>query len=100
MKRDYFERRDVIFVLNASMMSVAALGSHAKININSALDITHSDRSDLVRAVFPYLETGKGKKENENYDVYFDELDAIIEAKERMKRDGDEPSSVGEGEGK
>ena len=90
IKRDYFERRDVMLVLHASFMSVASVASHARMDIRKAIEVVAEDRSMFIKIAFPYIDVDKSEtRSNEEYDKYFDELDEIIAKRKSNSENGD-----------
>lgn len=68
-------------ILGATVVSTASLGSHQRIDVRSATEITCSNRRTLIEVAFPYLEAGQTVSKESDYDAYFDELDALEKAR-------------------
>lgn len=83
---DYYERRDAMLVLHASFMSVASLGSHARVDLEKAAEIVDEDRRMFIQVAFPYVhvEHKKTMSEEEENEMLFDEYEAM------MKKDAEE----------
>lgn len=77
----------MVLVMHASMISAAAHGSSPRIDPESARHVVMSDRNSLLAALFPYLEIGGAEAQEENYDQYFDEIEAI-EAQNKAGQNG------------
>lgn len=87
-KRDFFERRDAMAVLSASLMAYAALGNRMEVTWQSCRDTVDEERRMLSEMAFPYLGSSEKSAKDDGagkYDEYFDELDAIEEAKARER---------------
>jgi hypothetical protein len=92
-KRNLFERRDAMLLLQSSFVSNSSMGSNPRLDIKESLEIVEECRRSFIKMAFPYLRIDDGQKEHKNYDEYFDELDAIEAQKEAEKKaDG---SSIG-----
>ena len=104
-RREFLERRDIMSVLLAGMMSTASIGSRAGIPLSSAYEAVNGVRSSLIRTAFPYVDMDGDQQPREvatdDYDVYFDELDRIDEEGRKSSKDGlkegDDPSENGGG---
>lgn len=103
-KTDFFERRDMITVMVASLLSFSSQSSNPRMEINSGMKIVHDKRESLFDVVFPYSSKGQNAHEAEagsapSYDELFDELDAIIAAqtggKDKNGCDSENMSKVG-----
>jgi len=108
-RRDFFERRDTILVLMASMMSVASQSSSKSVDFSVAASRVSDIRSELIRSAFPYASSKKtqeggsggdgdgenagGGSDDTDYDALFRELDEIIEEKNRAIAEGRLPPS-------
>lgn len=92
-RMEFYERRDMMSVLESSLIAYAAFSSHIRVSPEAALDSIGIDRKSLLRIAFPYVDmSGDGNKDkidpSSEYDQYFDELDAMENArKERESRD-------------
>ena len=82
IRRDFLERRDLMHFLSMSMLATAAQSSARGINARAAMESMSSDRTSLMRIMFPYLKSDaedETSDEQRQYDQYFDELDRIAE---------------------
>lgn len=84
LKRAFFERRDAMFLIHASFISTASMGSNPRLDFKSSYDIVEGSRRSLLKMAFPYLKIEETPNKPENYDAYFDELDAIEEAQKKQ----------------
>lgn len=103
-KMGFFERRDLITVMVASLQSFSSQSSNPRMEINSGMKIVRDKREALFDVVFPYSSKGQNAHEAESgsapsYDELFDELDAIIAAetggKDKNGCDSENMSKVG-----
>lgn len=76
MKRGFFERRDAIMCLQASLFAAASLGSSKYVKFETAEDAVRDSRAALMRTVFPYLEAEPHSQE-EDANAIFDEIDRL-----------------------
>lgn len=78
MKMAFFERRDVILMAQASLLSSSSISSSHGADFGSAVEIVSGRRSDLSEALFPYLKRDEPKKiDGQTIDELFDELDEM-----------------------
>jgi hypothetical protein len=94
LRRDFYERRDVIAYYRAAFVAFAA-GSAGR---SERLDETEEIRQSLVQTMFQYLHLKQEQPRRETFDDLFDELDAIIAAKnaeDKANRGAGTPSDVG-----
>lgn len=93
-RRDFFERRDLVMVMQSTYLAMASLSANMRVDLDAARSIAASNRRALVRAAFPYMPEEKSEiiDKDTGYDEYFDELDEII-AKEKEAQEG--PEDVG-----
>lgn len=98
LRRGYFELRDAMFVLHASLISASSLGSHARVDLAKAAEIVANDRRMFVKIAFPYADMSAASSEptEQNYDTLMDELDAYI-AKEKAELAGKSKGDAGSG---
>ena len=67
----------------------ASIGSHSRLDIDRSIYCVSDDRRKLIETAFPYLRQKKRKPSEDEYKIYFDELDAIEKAKaEAQKANG------------
>lgn len=64
-------------LMAASMVSTASVGSHRRLDVDSALECVASDRRNLVDVVFPYLDRKPAEPDDAKYKELFDELERI-----------------------
>jgi hypothetical protein len=94
LRRDFYERRDIISYYHAAFVAFAA-GSEGR---SERLDEVEDMRNSLLQMAFPYVHFRKEKPRQETVDDLFDELDEIIAAKnveDKAKRSAGMPSDVG-----
>lgn len=97
-RRDFYARRDVLMVLQATLLSAASLGSHPRANLKTAADLVIESRKNLIHIAFPYLENEPVKPQKEDYDAYFDELEAYLASKKKTPdKVGESSDAVGDG---
>jgi len=91
-RRDFFERRDTVMLLMASYVATAGLASNIMVDLENAKEIVGDRRASLAKAMFPYVEFSVPKRDPEkieDYDEYFDELDAIDEEQKASNGEND-----------
>lgn len=94
LRRDFYERRDVIAYYHTAFIAFAA-GSAGR---PERLDEAEETRQSLLQTAFPYINFDQNRPRQETYDDLFDELDAIIAAKnaeDKAKRGAGTSSDVG-----
>lgn len=64
-------------LMAATMVSTASIGSHRRLDVDSALECVASDRRNLVDVVFPYLGRKPAEPDDDKYKELFDELERI-----------------------
>ena len=89
-RREFFERRDLVMVMQSTYLAMASLSANMRVDLDAARSIAASNRRALVRAAFPYMPEEKKEEvpKEQMYDAYFDELDDII-AREKESAEGD-----------
>lgn len=93
-KRNLFERRDAMLLLQSAFVSNASIGSNPRLDIKEVLDIVEDSRRSFIKIAFPYLRIYDSPQEPKDYDEYFDELDAI-EAQKEAKKKADGSAAIG-----
>lgn len=79
-------------LMAASMVSTASIGSHRRLDVDSALECVASDRRNLVDVVFPYLDRKPAEPDDAKYKELFDELERI-----NAEKEASEPSTSEKG---
>ena len=80
MKRDFFERRDALYVAAMSFGALSAQSSNPRLDWNKSTQAVREERGNLIHVAFPYLkEAGVGKafSKKEEVDAMFDELEKM-----------------------
>lgn len=85
-RRNLFERRDAMLLLQSAFVSNASMGSNPRLDIKESLGIVEESRRSFIKIAFPYLRIDDGPQEHKDYDEYFDELDAIEYQKDADKK--------------
>ena len=70
-----------MLILQSSFVSNASFGANPRLDMGKISDSMERCRVALVKIAFPYMDVNESPSEPENYDVYFDELDALEEAR-------------------
>ena len=107
LRRDFMERKDAIVVLQASMISMACLGSNPRVDPSYASKLVLEKKNLLSNVVFPYFkieeQSTTSASSEQDLDAYFDELDDIVKRKEAAEanteslnsEDGEKRSHIG-----
>ena len=82
IRRHLLERRDTIAILTASYLSLSAVASNPKMNVDASIDVVRDARRTLLESAFPYFAENRVEKQeeedpDEKYAAYFDELDEL-----------------------
>lgn len=92
-RREFFERRDIVMVMQSTYLAMASMSANMRVDLDAARSVAASNRRALVRATFPYICMPEEKQDDapkeQMYDEYFDELDEII-AREKEAAEGTE----------
>ena len=93
LSRQYcLELEDIKSIMSSSVISSAAISSHGRIDISSAINNVIDCRKKLISISFPYLdiEGNKTSVEDGDYDKYFEKLDEMKKHREEMKKHREE----------
>lgn len=82
-------------LMAATMVSTASVGSHRRLDVDSALECVASDRRNLVDVVFPYLGRKPAEPDDAKYKELFDELERINAEKEASEQSASEEGPGG-----
>ena len=78
-----------MLLLQSSFVSNASFGANPRLDMEKSSDSMERCRLALVKMAFPYMDVEDNASEPENYDVYFDELDAIEAARKAEESNPD-----------
>lgn len=90
LRREFFERRDLMAAMQSSFVAAAAAGAGRR----AAFDIVEAKRRDMLQVMFPYIHfDAPAPVRTESIDDLFDELDSIIAAQQASQSEGPKEAS-------